>query len=135
MENLHVEDVNWNAIAVILGVTAVLTILFWQPVQNYFRGLKMKQERRENLQHTYLERLVEDVEDDVAAGVLTRTEAREEIYDPLRRAFNRHKALYPSEEWLKNRVQKRIQNGIYESVPLPDLQPKKGRDLRKTKTA
>lgn len=133
MENVDVNNV--GAVVVILGVVTMVGILCWTPVQNYIRGLKMKKERREELQHTYLSRLVGDVMDDIADGILTRAEANEEIFNPLKRAFNRHKALYPSEEWLKSRVKRRIDNGVHEPVQLPDPKEKKGRDLRKIKAA
>lgn len=116
---IALNDVNWNAMAVIVGVITVCGVLFWTPVRDYIGGLKMKQKRRGEIQHWYISRIVDMTEDAIVSNFINRDEATREVYEPLKRVFSYHKDLYPSETWLKERIEARMKNGAHDPVPLP----------------
>lgn len=122
MESL--DEVNWNAVAVALGVIAVVGVIWWNPMKNYIGEMKMKRQRRENIHNYLVGKLVELVEEDIAHGHLTRLEARSEIYEPFKRVFYTQKDLFPIEERLKTNIKKRIDQEVHEPVVLPDKKRK-----------
>lgn len=110
------DDVNWNAIAVAFGVIAIIGLFWWQPIKDYIGGIKMRQKRRGEIQHSLISQVVEFVEEGVSVGTFTREEATKEVYEPLKRLFNTHKDLYPSETWLKERIETRMKSGAHDPV-------------------
>lgn len=100
-------ETNANPLAVILGVAAVAGILLWNPVQEYLRGLKMKQKRRQEIHNLLTQRFTEGIIDLRIEGYLTAEEAEEEGYRKLKQAYPTCKDLFPSEEKLKEKLERR----------------------------
>lgn len=109
---------NGNAIAVTVGVSVVSVMLCWEPIQLFFRGIKMKQKRREEIHRLLGDGFTDFIEERIADGTLTREEATDEAYRHLKRCFG-SKDLFPSEESLKERIEVRMKSGTHAKVDLP----------------
>lgn len=111
---IHFVYNNANPIATILGVGGVLTILFWKPAQELVRGYTMRQQRRREVQSLLAQGFTDFIIDKRISEELTAEEANEEGFLLLKRIYPCCKDLYPSEELLKERINKRMKSGMYE---------------------
>lgn len=101
-------ETNANPLAVMLGVIAVAVILCWHPVQETLRGMSMKQKRRQEIHSLLTQGYTEYIIDKRIAGLLTAEEAEEEGYRRLRQAYPTCKDLFPSEDRMKERIERRL---------------------------
>lgn len=128
------DEVNWNAVGVIVGVTSLVVIYFgWQPTLNWFRGLEMKKQRREEVQTILTGGFVDFIVECIADGDITPEEAREEGYNRLRRLYPTVKEIHPSEDWLKERIERRLRAA--EDAKEPAVEPETKRRTMLSKTA
>ena len=100
------HDVNWNAVAVMLGCAAILALFWVQPAKDYIRGRHMKEQRRKEVHQMLADGYTEKIMDLISLGKFTWAEAREEGFNVLKRAYPKCKDLYPSEATLKERIEK-----------------------------
>lgn len=113
---IHFVYHNGNQTALVLGVTAVLTTLFWRPAQGFVRGYVMRQQRRREVHALLAQGFTDFIIDKRISGEITAEEANEEGFLLLKRTYPTCKDLYPSEELLKERIGKRMKSGMYEPM-------------------
>ena len=112
-----------NGIAMIVGVIGLSGLLALPWAQEWLRGYKMKQQRRQEIHNELADSFTEVILDKVLLKSMTMAEAREEGFARLKRAFPDCKNLYPSEELLKEAIEKRLGKVSPELQALSDRTP------------
>ncbi len=107
-----------NGIAVMLGVAACFGLLLLPQVQTWYRGVKMKQQRRQEVQRILSDGYADMIMSKVMLRELTWEEARDEGFRRLKQAYPTCKDMYPSEDTLKERIERTL--GTNHPVPIPN---------------
>ncbi len=100
-------ETNTNPLTVMLGVI-VLAGLWYFFSPEVVRGRSMKQKRRREIHSLLTQGFTEYIIDQRIAGLLTAEEAEEEGYRKLKQAYPSCKDLFPSEETLKTKIERRL---------------------------
>jgi len=88
-----------------------------------WRGYMIRKARREHVKVILIDKFVDDVEEAILSGEISREEAIE-TYRDLKKCFP-IPDLYPSSERLKEDIQRRMSSGMHEPVILtPVKKPK-----------
>jgi hypothetical protein len=119
----------WNVVVIIIMIAALGSVSFpelklWgknlEDMLGYIprrRGKNMRRARRDFIRSDTIDALVDHIEKRVAQGDYTRKEAKE-LYREARKAWE-IKDLFPNPQLLKENIQKRINSGANNPVPLP----------------
>lgn len=115
-----------------LGVLGIIIVILglrqgWGGYLIQYRGKVMKRrERRELVRLQAVDDFVSSVEDRVANEEFSRSEATE-LYTELKRIFP-IKSLFPSNQWLKDKIRSRLGNHVTPNFP-DKKEKKKGKNL------